>query len=208
MILPTRNVENDTEDMELVRNFVKGDESAFVEIIRRHQEKLFYVANDLIHNQADAEEIVQDTFVRAYRSLHKFRGDSSLSTWLHRITINLSRNRHWYFFRRRRQSSFSMNCPLSEDSEKTLADIIADENPTAEENLVQSEFLRIINECRQRLRTTHREILELLIDEHFTYEEIAQALCLDLGTVKSRVARARSVLQRLVEKEFSDIISK
>src|SRR5665213_2615274 len=72
-------------DPELVRRFVGGDEAAFVEIMKRYEGKILAVARSLLHNQADAEEITQDTFVRAYCNLARFRGDSSLATWLHRI---------------------------------------------------------------------------------------------------------------------------
>src|SRR5579883_1178027 len=95
------------EDTELVRRFVGGDETAFVEIMRRYQAKIFAVAHSLLHNHADAEEITQDTFIRAHRNLPRFRGDSSLATWLHRIAVNLARNRYWYFFRRKRHATLS-----------------------------------------------------------------------------------------------------
>src|SRR5688500_15827596 len=81
-----REAEHDTE---LVRRFLSGDEPAFVEITSRYRAKIFSVAISLLRNRADAEEIVQDTFVRAYRGLKNFRGDSSLATWLHRIAVNL-----------------------------------------------------------------------------------------------------------------------
>src|SRR5688572_17146607 len=76
-------------DAVLVRRFIDGDESAFVEIVERHREKIYSVVGSFLKNRADAEEIVQDTFIRAYRGLVRFRGDSSLATWLHRIAVNL-----------------------------------------------------------------------------------------------------------------------
>jgi RNA polymerase sigma-70 factor (ECF subfamily) len=92
-------------DAELVRRFNAGDEPAFVEIMTRYREKIFSVALALLRNRADAEEIAQDTFIRAHRGLARFRGDSSLATWLHRIAVNLARNRlRWW---RRRPSGYS-----------------------------------------------------------------------------------------------------
>src|SRR5512132_1613034 len=99
-------------DAELVRRFNAGDEAAFVEIMTRYREKIFSVALALLRNRADAEEIAQDTFIRAHRGLARFRGDSSLATWLHRIAVNLARNRYWYFFRRRRHATLSLDCAL------------------------------------------------------------------------------------------------
>src|SRR4051812_12604986 len=81
------------EDAILVQRFNAGDEAAFVEIVERYREKVFSIALGMLRNRADAEEVAQDTFVRAYRGLAKFRGDSSLATWLHRVTMNLARNR-------------------------------------------------------------------------------------------------------------------
>ena len=92
-------------DAELVRRFHAGDESAFVEIMTRYREKIFTIALSLLRNHADAEEIAQDALIRAHRSLVRFRGDSSLSVCLHCITLNLARNRYWYFFRRRRHAT-------------------------------------------------------------------------------------------------------
>src|SRR6266700_1341121 len=102
-------------DAELVRRFRAGDDSAFVDIMNRYREKIFTIVLGLLRNHADAEEIAQDTFIRAHRGLANFRGDSSLATWLHRIAVNLSRNRYWYFFRRRRHATLSLDCPLGDD---------------------------------------------------------------------------------------------
>ena len=106
-------------DAGLVRRFNAGDEAAFEEIMNRYREKIFSVALALLRNRADAEEIAQDTFIRAHRGLARFRGDSSLATWLHRIAVNLARNRYWYFFRRRRHATLSLDCALSDDSDAT-----------------------------------------------------------------------------------------
>src|SRR5277367_3297354 len=89
-------------DADLVRRFNAGDEDAFVEIVSRHRGKIVSIALSHLRNHADADEISQDTFIRAHRGLARFRGDSSLATWLHRIAFNLSQNRHKYHFRRRR----------------------------------------------------------------------------------------------------------
>ena len=92
-----------------MHRFNGGEEQAFAEITTRHRERMFSVAFAMLRNNADAEEIVQDTFIRAYRGLATFRGDSSLACWLHRIAVNLARNRYWYFFRRRRHLSISID---------------------------------------------------------------------------------------------------
>src|SRR5438270_9357319 len=88
-------------DAGLVKRFTAGDSEAFAEIVARYRDKMFAVAFDRLRNRGDAEEIAADTFIRAHRGLAQFRGESSLSTWLHRIAVNLALNRYWHRFRRR-----------------------------------------------------------------------------------------------------------
>ena len=185
-------------DAELVRRFRAGDEAAFVEIMTRYREKIFAVALALLRNRADAEEIAQDTFIRAHRALISFRGDSSLATWLHRITINLARNRYWYFFRRRRHATLSLDHTLADGSAATFADLIACPSADPAQQTVTSEFAELIAACMEKLEASHREILTLRTILHRSYEEIGAALGLNVGTVKSRIARARHNLRALL----------
>ena len=182
-------------DAELVRRFRAGDESAFVEIMTRYQEKIFTIVLALLRNRADAEEIAQDTFIRAHRGLVNFRGDSSLATWLHRIAVNLARNRYWYFFRRRRHATLSLDCALTDESDATFADLIATDAPDPARESVTNEFAALVAACMEKLDARHREILTLRNILHQSYDEIAAALGINVGTVKSRIARARENLR-------------
>jgi len=184
-----------TTDMQLVHQFVGGDESAFVEIMRRYQAKIFAVAQSLLHNHADAEEITQDTFVRAHRNLPRFRGDSSLATWLHRIAVNLARNRYWYFFRRRRHATLSLDCPIGADGDATLADLFSADSPDPARETSREEFACLVAACMEKLDPPHRQILTLRNLQNRSYDEIAQELGINPGTVKSRIARARERLR-------------
>ena len=116
-------------DAGLVARFNAGDDAAFVQIMERYRTRIFTVTLGLLRNRADAEEITQDTFIRAHRGLARFRGDSSLATWLYRIAVNLARNRYWYFFRRRRQDTLSLDCALSDDNSGSFSDLVADVSP-------------------------------------------------------------------------------
>ena len=193
-------------DAELVRRFHGGDESAFVEIMTRYREKIFTIALSLLRNHADAEEIAQDTFIRAHRGLVNFRGDSSLATWLHRIAVNLARNRYWYFFRRRRHSTLSLDCAFNQESTATFGDLIACDAADPAHAAVTTEFTALVAACMEKLEERHREILTLRNILHRSYEEIATALGINQGTVKSRIARARQNLRTLLAEacpEFS-----
>jgi RNA polymerase sigma-70 factor (ECF subfamily) len=183
-------------DAALVKRFLGGEEAAFIEIMNRYQSKIFAVANSFLHNRGDAEEITQDTFIRAHRCLHKFRGDSSLATWLHRIASNLSKNRYWYFFRRRRHSTLSLDCSIGEEGDSKLADLFTNGEATPAQENCRTEFAELIERCMESLDVNHREILELRNTRNLGYEEIGQKLGIQTGTVKSRIARARGQLRR------------
>ncbi|MDB6127268.1 MAG: polymerase, sigma-24 subunit, subfamily [Verrucomicrobia bacterium] len=195
-------------DNELVRRFLNKDEAAFVEIMTRHRGKIFSVVVNLLRNHADAEEITQDTFVRAYHGLPRFRGDSSFATWLYRIAVNLARNRYWYFFRRRRQDSLSLDSALSENSASSFADLVADTGLDPAQETITKEFSTLVDRCMANLEEGHRQILTLRTVLNQSYEEIAQAMGLKIGTVKSRIARARENLRALMVEtcpEFADV---
>jgi RNA polymerase sigma-70 factor (ECF subfamily) len=185
-------------DVALVQRFNGGDESAFIEIMSHYREKLFPIVFSLLRNRFDAEEIVQDTFIRAHRGLARFRGDSSLATWLHRIAVNLARNRYWYFFRRRRHDTLSLDCPLGEESDATFTELVAAEAPDPARTAATEEFSALVESCMAKLDPRHREILTLRNLLHHSYHEIAAALGINVGTVKSRVARARENLRALL----------
>jgi RNA polymerase sigma-70 factor (ECF subfamily) len=193
-------------DAELVHRFLAGDESAFIEITARYREKIFSVAISLLRNRADAEEIVQDTFIRAYRGLKNFRGDSSLATWLHRIAVNLSRNRYWFFYRRARHNTLSLDCPITDDNSADFSELIATEEPSPARAATATEFSTLVTTCMEQLEPSHREILTLRTILNHSYSEIASALGIEEGTVKSRIARARGRLRSLMAEacpEFS-----
>lgn len=185
-------------DAQLVERFRAGDEGAFVEIMSRYRDKIYAIVLGLLRNHADAEEIAQDTFIRAHRGLARFRGDSSLATWLHRIAVNLARNRYWYFFRRRRHATLSLDCAVSDESAATFADLIASGEADPAQASASGEFTALVAACMEKLDPSHREILTLRNGLHQSYDEIAAALGINVGTVKSRIARARSNLRALL----------
>lgn len=185
-------------DVGLVQRFNAGDPTAFVEIVTRYRAKLVHVALGLLRNHADAEEIAQDTFIRAHRSLVLFRGESSLAAWLHCITLNLARNRYWYFFRRRRHVTQSLDNTVNAESQTTYADLIASSAPGPAHEAASREFSTEVTACMARLNPNQREILLLRNVRQLSYREISRMLGISIGTVKSRVARARESLRSLL----------
>lgn len=189
-------------DAGLVQRFNAGDETAFDEIVIRYRERLMHVAWQMLRNHADAEEIAQDTFIRAHRSLALFRSESSLYSWLHRIALNLSRNRYWYFFRRRRHATQSLDSTVNEQSSSLYSDLVASPAPGPVREAATREFSALVTACMARLNAGQREILHLRNGQEHSYRDIARQLNIDVGTVKSRIARARERLRTLLAESY------
>ncbi|HET7536484.1 MAG TPA: sigma-70 family RNA polymerase sigma factor [Candidatus Didemnitutus sp.] len=185
-------------DAELVRRFNAGEEEAFVEIVTRYRGKMYTLALRYLRDRSDAEEIAQDTFVRAYRALAHFRGEASLSSWLHRIAVNLSCNRHWYCFRRHRHNTMSLDYVADDGRSLTLVERFASSNPDPANDAATAEFSQLIDACMGELSEPQRKILTLRSELNSSYRHIADAMGIKIGTVKSRLARARNQLRQLL----------
>lgn len=178
-------------DRELVARCRQGDEQAFTELVERHQQRALNVAYQLLRNYEDAVEVAQDAFVNIYRHMAEFRGDCEFTTWLHQIVVNLARNKHRWWQRRGRESMVSFDDP---DRPQVAA---AGDSPSA--TAAQTEFAQRLSEEMGRLPQKFREVLVLRNVEELTYDEIAVALGCSVGTVKSRIARARDQLRRMMQ---------
>jgi len=183
------------QDAALIERFKGGDEAAFAQIISRYYPRILSLAQQILHNHADAEEVAQDTFIRAHRGLANFRGDSSLSTWLYCIASNLARNRYWFFFRRRRQDTVSFDQPIGDDTTISLAGRLTDGRVDPQSDTMTNEFVTMVTDCMEQLDASHREVLRMRTVLDLSYEEIAANLKINVGTVKSRIARARENLR-------------
>jgi RNA polymerase sigma-70 factor (ECF subfamily) len=192
-------------DAALVRRFNAGDEAAFVEIVTRYRRRIFSVALKHLRDHADADEIAQDTFIRAHRGLARFRGDSSLATWLYRIAFNLSRNRHKYHFCRRRHAMLSLDRPFGEGNAATFSDMIASDASNPLREATAGEFSELVAECMEKLGEHQREILTLRTKLNRSYDDIAKLLGVSVGTVKSRIGRARENLRELLAESYPEL---
>ncbi len=182
-------------DKVLVARFKDGDEAAFEEMVSRYWDRIYAMVLQLLRNSQDAEEVTQDAFIRAHRGLENFRGDSSFSTWLYQIATNLARNRYWYWFRRKRDKSVSFDQTVGGDSDTTLAEIFQADIETPQDIAVTNEFQERVSAAMELLNVKHREVLVLRNVKSLSYEEIANHLGISIGTVKSRIARARESLR-------------
>lgn len=189
-------------DKLLVDRMRQGDDKAFDEVVNLYWDRIYARVLQLLKNPQDAEEVTQDAFMRAHRGLESFRGDSSFSTWLFQIATNLAHNRYWYWWRRKRDVSVSLDQNIGEEGDATLVDILpsTDEDPGNE--TLTNELSRRVEECLPLLSRKHQEILGLRIKKNLSYEEIAQKLGISVGTVKSRIARARESLRDKLGSDF------
>ncbi len=189
-------------DKALVARFKAGDDSAFEEMVSRYWDRIYAMVHKLLRNSQDAEEVTQDAFIRAHRGLEKFRGDSSFSTWLYQIATNLARNRYWYWWRRKRDKSVSFDQPLGSDTTTTLAEVFPAEVQSPEDIAVTNEFKDRVASAMMLLNEKHREALVLRNVRNLSYDEIAETLQISIGTVKSRIARARESLREKMGHEL------
>jgi len=189
-------------DQLLVSRFKNGDATAFDTIVSRHWTRIYNMVHNLLRNTQDAEEVTQDAFIRAHRALDNFRGDSAFSTWLHQIAVNLARNRYWYWWRRKRDRTASLDQPLHAGTATPLSEIIAADTDAPDDITLSQEFINQIARGMEKLTARHREILILRNVKNLPYEEIADILNLSVGTVKSRIARARENLRAKMGADF------
>lgn len=181
-----------SEDQNLIARFKEGDTSAFGDIVQKHQDKIFNLCRHMLGNAQDAEDAAQDVFLKAFQALPKFQPDASLYTWLYRIATNTcidyKRKPIW-------ESLFGS----SEEGEKLVHDQASDA-PSPEKLYQSKQIDYALKESLARLSPKLRAIIILKEIEELSYEEIADYLDISMGTVKSRISRAREELQELMKK--------
>jgi RNA polymerase sigma-70 factor (ECF subfamily) len=182
-------------DAALVARCKGNDLTAFDEIVERYQHKIYGYVKRLVGNETDAEDITQEVFLKALNSLHRFREESSLQTWLFRIATNLCRDAHRR--RQREKGWLSLWRQADEQNETEEGGIVdpPDDRFNPEKLLLHEELSAMLSQAIEQLPLAMREVLILHDVEQMPYEEIAQALGVPLGTVKSRLFHARARLR-------------
>ncbi|ABO50796.1 RNA polymerase, sigma-24 subunit, RpoE [Desulforamulus reducens MI-1] len=186
------------EDQLLVERSKKGDREAFEHLVRLYENKVYTIAYRLMGNHADASDLAQDAFIKIYQALPNFRGDSSFSTWIYHITVNVCRDE---LRKRQRRPTVSLD-DNSSDSNNSNTYEIRSNDPGPEEMLDRSETQAMIQACLNTLSDDYREIIVMREIQELAYEEIAEILGCSLGTVKSRLSRARQALKEKISKQM------
>jgi RNA polymerase sigma-70 factor (ECF subfamily) len=173
----------------LLRAAQGGDDRAFGEIVRRYQRAIYRIAYGLTRNPSDADDLAQETFVRAYRAIGRFRVGEPLYPWLSKIAVNQA----YSLFRRRRRRPETPLEPLLEAGRQWAAG----EDPAKE--TARREYHRHLDAALAELSEEHQAVLVLRVVEGMSYDQIAETLAVPVGTVMSRLSRARAELKSRLE---------
>ncbi len=183
------------EDAILIRAFQQGDKAVFDELVLKHQDKLFNLCYRLSGDYQEANDAAQETFMRVYVSLKKFRFESSFSTWLYRIAVNICKNKFKSLAYRQKKKTVSLSNPgLAEDDESLLE--IRDDTYSPINEIEKKERMRAIEQAINMLPPEQKTVVTLRDIEGFSYDEIVRITGTALGTVKSRLSRARLDLRK------------
>ena len=177
-------------DQLLVERVQRGDKKAFELLVIKYQRKLMRLVSRLVRDQAEAEDVVQDAFIKAYRALPQFRGDSAFYTWLYRIGINTAKN---YLVTQGRRAPTSTDADVEEAETFDDADNLRDIN-TPESMLATKQIAETVNLAMGSLPKELRTAITLREIEGLSYDEIAEAMGCPIGTVRSRIFRAREAI--------------
>jgi RNA polymerase sigma-70 factor, ECF subfamily len=187
-----------TEELALVQAAKQGDVGAFEQLVKRYDRNIFRIAQHITQNREDAEDVVQDAFLKAYENLDQFQGNSKFYTWLVRIAVNESLMK---LRRRKTSKTVSMDEDV-ETEEGSMPREFADWSPNPEQQYGQSELGDILRKTIQGLPTSFRTVFVLRDVEGLSTEETAEMLNLSIPAVKSRLLRARLQLRERLNKFF------
>ena len=196
---PTKTAQDRSDDTELVRRALGRDEAAVRAIMQANNRRLYRLARGILRNDAESEDVVQDTYVQAFTHLEQFRRESSLSTWLSRIAINEALGR---LRRQKRDVEWStMSAPRAQIIPFPLA---SSEDP--EKSMAQREIQTVVERGIDELPEPFRLVFMMRVNEGMNVEETAEILALKPETVKTRLHRARNLLRDRVERKIGPVV--
>ena len=194
-----------SEDKKLIEKAAGGDVEAFEKIIEEYQNIVYSIALRMAGNETDAFDMAQEVFIKLYRNLSKFDGRSKLSTWIYRVASNTCLD-ELKKRKRIRDNTKSLNEEFETADDSVVLEI-KDTKPLPEEEIENSELKETLNSAILKLSDQHKEVIILRDIEGFSYEEIADITNNSVGTVKSRLSRARAALRKIL-KEYGELFEK
>ena len=197
---PGQRDRNSYEEAALIADLKAGSEEAFALLIAQYHQPIYSLIARSLNDPADAGDISQEVFIKVFRSIRGFHGDCSLRTWLYRIALREASNQRRWWSRHKRQEITIDSPPngSAEDNEPSLASVLADHSSTPYEVAAQNELRQRVEAALREVPEAFRTVVVLREIEGLAYEEIAEILDTNLGTVKSRLTRGRAVLRLLL----------
>lgn len=184
----------DNLDVRLAKLARKGDQRAFAEIVGLYKDKIFHLAYRMLNNRHEAEDIVQETFLRVYKSLDRYDENQKFSTWIYRIGTNLCIDRL-----RKRKPSYSLDADMNDQEGMDGYSMIPSDDRTPESEMLISETQRIIHQAIESLPAKYKTIMILRYIQDMSLQEISDVLDLPVTTIKTRVHRGREYLRKKLE---------
>lgn len=185
-------VNNTENDIELVNRVKSGDTAAFDFLVIKYQRRVIRLLSRIVRDPVEVEDIAQESFLKAYRAITQFRGDSAFYTWLYRIAVNTAKN--YLFSRGRRPIPISDLNTNSEDGESFDFQAVSDTSETPEGTMVGMQIAEAVNRAVEKLPNELSTAVTLREMEGLSYEEIAEVMNCPIGTVRSRIFRAREAI--------------
>ena len=199
-VAPATVVEPRTQiEAQFIERLKRGDAAAFETLVNERSGEIYGLLYRLTESGEEARDLTQETFLRAFQSIGHFRGESDLRTWIYRIAINQARNRWRWWRRRRRDATVSIDAPQANGQPSLVGSLKSENGSDPERETLAHDRERALRKALSSLKRVYREAVVLRDIEGFAYEEIAVALDISVGTVKSRLARGRQELRRKLE---------
>ncbi len=191
---PSSSEPTPVEEADLFKRALGGELAAYDELVRRYQERVYATIYHMTANHEDANDLAQETFIKAYQALNTFKGGSSFYTWIYRIAVNKTIN---FLKQRRHRAQMSLDdLDFNAEHDPDLVALISEKTPRREVNL--AELQEKLNAAMQKLSEPHRLVVTLHDVQGLSHEEIAEIMDCNIGTVRSRLFYARQQLQALL----------
>ena len=193
----------DVSELDLVKQCQAGNTEAFDQLVTRYRTRVFAMIYNMVHNEQDAWDLAQDSFVKAWKSIRRFRGRSSFYTWIYRIVMNVTID--WLRKKQVKGAGAEFNDAIQLKEIEPASRTLPKADPLPHERMEQSEIRARIDNAIAQLSPEHRAVILMKEIEEMQYHEIAEALGCSIGTVMSRLFYARKKLQNLLRDVYENI---
>ncbi len=195
--------QTDVSDLELVKQCQAGRTEAFDELVSRHRTRVFAMIYNMVHNEQDAWDLAQDSFVKAWKSIKRFRGQASFFTWLYRIVMNVTID--WLRKKQIKSGGAEFSDVIQTGEIDPAARTVPKSDPLPHRQMEQQEIRARIDNAIAQLSPEHRAVILMKETQDMQYHEIAETLGCSIGTVMSRLFYARKKLQNLLRDVYENV---